>query len=110
MPFILGASEKPLTKESFANMFADACRAAGVKTSARELRKIAAQWAADAGATVSEMKAVFGWGCGRMALQYTQTADRRRFAIKGGKPVVTFKACDRDRAPVAETLKKITRF
>ena len=70
MPFILGANGKPLTKESFGNMFQDACRAAGVKTSARGLRKIAAQGAADAGATVSEMKAVFGWGCGRKPLQY----------------------------------------
>lgn len=40
----------------------------------------------------------------------SRTADRRRFAVKGGKPVVTFKAFDRDRAPVAETLEKITRF
>ncbi|PJF08872.1 hypothetical protein CUR21_10335 [Pseudorhodobacter sp. MZDSW-24AT] len=85
MPFILGANGKPLTKESFANIFADACRAAGVKTSARGLRKIAAQGATDAGATVSEMKAVFGWDSGRMALQYTRTADPRRLAINEGR-------------------------
>jgi integrase len=39
--FICGANGKPMTKESFGNMFRDACRAAGIKRSAHGLRKLA---------------------------------------------------------------------
>ena len=82
MTFIVGANGKPLDKRSFGNQFRKACRAAGVKRSAHGLRKIAATRAANAGATVAQLEAIFGWIGGRMASHYTRTADRRRLSIE----------------------------
>ncbi len=81
--FIIGKSGNPLTKESFGNFFRSACNEAGVKKSAHGLRKIAATRAAEAGATVAELEAMFGWNGGRMASLYTKTANRRRLALRG---------------------------
>jgi integrase len=78
--FIVGESGKPFTKESFGNEFRRACRAAGVPGSAHGLRKVAATRAANNGATVAELEAIFGWTGGRMASLYTRGADRRRLA------------------------------
>ena len=36
--------------------------------------------AANAGATVAELEAIFGWSGGSMAALYTRAADRRRLA------------------------------
>lgn len=80
LTFIAGAKGAPLTKESFGNMFADACAAAGVEKSAHGLRKIGATRAANNGATVAELEAIFGWTGGGMASLYTRAADRERLA------------------------------
>jgi integrase len=82
LAFIAGASGEPLTKESFGNLFREACDAAGVPGSAHGVRKIAATRAANAGATVAQLEAIFGWQGGTMASLYTRTADRRRLAIE----------------------------
>jgi integrase len=81
LAFIAGENGRPLTKESFGNLFRQACRAAGVSGSAHGLRKVAATRAANNGATVAELEAIFGWTGGRMASHYTRTADRRRLAL-----------------------------
>ena len=81
LAFIVGESGQPLTKESFGNVFRRACRAAGVPGSAHGVRKIAATRAANAGATVAQLEAIFGWSGGRMASLYTRAADRRRLAM-----------------------------
>jgi integrase len=80
LTFIVGANGKPLDKRSFGNQFRKACRAAGVQRSAHGLRKVAATRAANAGATVAELEAIFGWTGGRMASLYTRAADRRQLA------------------------------
>ena len=80
LTFIAGENGCPLTKESFGNLFRDACRAAGVSGSAHGVRKIAATRAANAGATVAELEAIFGWSGGKMAALYTRAADRQRLA------------------------------
>ena len=80
LTFIIGANGKPLDKRSFGNQFRKACRAAGVQRSAHGLRKVAATRAANAGATVAELEAIFGWTGGRMASLYTRAADRRQLA------------------------------
>jgi integrase len=80
LTFIVGANGRPLTKESFGNEFRHACRAAGVPGSAHGVRKIAATRAANAGATVAQLEAIFGWFGGTMASLYTRAADRRRLA------------------------------
>lgn len=81
LAFICGASGKPLTKESFGNFFKVACKQAGIADkSAHGLRKIGATRAANNGATVAELEAIFGWQGGQMAALYTREADRRRLA------------------------------
>jgi len=80
LAFICGANGKPFTKESFGNAFADACRAAGIRKSAHGLRKIGATRAANNGATVAQLNAIFGWTGSKMAAHYTRAADRRRLA------------------------------
>jgi integrase len=82
LAYIAGESGRPLTKESFGNLFRKACRAAGLENrSAHGLRKAAATRAANAGATVAQLEAIFGWSGGTMAALYTRAADRRRLAI-----------------------------
>ena len=61
LTYIVGEGGKPLTKESFGNLFRAACNAAGVPGSAHGVRKIAATRAANAGATVAQLEAIFGW-------------------------------------------------
>jgi integrase len=79
LTFIVGANGKPLTKETFGNEFKAACKT-GVPGSAHGVRKIAATRAANAGATVAQLEAIFGWTGGTMASLYTRKADRRRLA------------------------------
>ncbi|EJW12763.1 Integrase [Rhodovulum sp. PH10] len=82
LAFICGASGKPLTKESFGNYFREACESAGLakRKSAHGVRKIGATRAAENGATVAELEAIFGWRGGGMASLYTREADRARLA------------------------------
>jgi integrase len=80
LAFICGANGKPLTKESFGNAFSESCRMAGVRKSAHGVRKIGATRAAENGATVAELEAIFGWQGGGMASLYTRAADRARLA------------------------------
>jgi hypothetical protein len=56
LTFIAGERGQPLTKESFGNVFRDACRAAKVPGSAHGVRKIAATRAANHGATVAPVR------------------------------------------------------
>jgi integrase len=88
LAFICGESGKPLTKETFGNAFREACRAAGVAKSAHGVRKIGATRAAENGATVAELEAIFGWSGGGMAALYTRAADRARLA-KGAMSKLT---------------------
>lgn len=80
LAFICGVKGNPLVKEAFGEAFRVACHAAGVRKSAHGLRKIGATRAADNGATVAELEALFGWSGGGMAALYTRSADRRRLA------------------------------
>jgi integrase len=83
LAFICGKSGKPLTKESFGNAFKDACKAAGLHNrSAHGCRKIAATRAAEAGATVAQLNAIFAWKGMAMASLYTEAADRKRLALE----------------------------
>ncbi|WP_410007245.1 tyrosine-type recombinase/integrase [Bartonella sp. HY406] len=80
LAFICGANKQPLTKESFGNQFRKACRAAGIEKSAHGVRKISATRAANAGATVAQLKALFGWEADKMASLYTKSADHQQLA------------------------------
>jgi len=83
LTFVCGANGRPLVKESFGNLFRKACLAADVNKSAHGIRKLAATRIADAGATVAELEAIFGWSGGGMASLYTRTSDRTRLAKSG---------------------------
>jgi integrase len=89
LAFVCGANGKPMTKESFGNAFRDSCRAAGIKKSAHGLRKLAATRAADAGASIWQLNAMFGWTGTKMASHYTQAFERKRAAREGFKKLVT---------------------
>jgi integrase len=81
LTFICGKQGRPLTKEAFGNVFKDACVGAGIlDKSAHGVRKIAATTAANNGATVSQLKALFGWESDTMPALYTRAADRERLA------------------------------
>jgi integrase len=82
LSFIVGENGKPLTKESFGNLFRDACRAAGVPGSAHGVRKLAATRMANNGATEAQLMAVFGWTDSKMAAHYTRSANRKRLAAQ----------------------------
>ena len=82
LTFIVGEIGQPLTKKSFGNLFRAACKTAGVPGSAHSVRKIAATRAANAGATVAQLEAIFGWSGGTMASHYTRSADRQRLAVE----------------------------
>jgi len=85
LTFICGERRRPLTKESFGNMFKRACRDAGVnapKKAAHGLRKIAATRAAENGATEFELMAIFGWLDPKMAAHYVRAANRKRLAAQ----------------------------
>ena len=86
--FIVGANGKPMAKDSFGNAFHLACRAAGIKKSAHGLRKLAATRAAEAGANIWQLNAMFGWTGTKMASYYTQQFERKRAAREGFKKLV----------------------
>jgi integrase len=83
LAFIGKSDGAPMSKESFGNWFRTACEAAGVPGSAHGLRKSGATRAANNGATVAQLEAIFGWSGGKMASLYTRTADRKRLAREG---------------------------
>lgn len=80
LAWICGERGQPLAKESFGNEFREACNAANVRKSAHGLRKLAATEAAEAGLSVAELEALFGWTGGTMASHYTRTANRKHLA------------------------------
>lgn len=92
LAWICGARGEPLTKESFGNLFRSACNEAGIEKSAHGLRKLAATKAAEAGLSVAEIEALFGWEGGRMASHYTKTANRRSLAIQAAGKIANAKS------------------
>jgi len=82
LSFIVGENGRALTKESFGNLFRDACRAAGVPGSAHSVRKLAATRMANNGATEAQLMAMFGWTDPKMAAHYTRSANRKRLAVQ----------------------------
>lgn len=54
------------------------------------MRKIAATRAADNGATVHQLMAIFAWRSPAMALLYTREANRRRLAREAGHMLANY--------------------
>jgi integrase len=74
------ARGRPFKKESFGNEVSQAARQAGTTKSAHGVRKIAATIAAENGATVHELMALFGWTTIQQAEVYTREAERARLS------------------------------
>jgi integrase len=70
----------PMRPLSYGNWFREAAKAAGVNGSPHGLRKAAASALAEAGATVPELNAVFGWQGSAMAMHYIEKANREKLA------------------------------
>ena len=84
LAFLVSERGTPFVKESFGNWFRSACKEAGCPGSAHGLRKAGATRAANNGATVHQLMALFGWKTEKMALVYTRKADRKRLAQTAG--------------------------
>ena len=80
LAFIATKGGRPMTPGSFGFWFHEACKAAGVPGSAHGLRKAGATRAANNGATVAQLNAIYGWTGEKMAVLYTRSADRVRLA------------------------------
>ncbi|MGE3711030.1 MAG: tyrosine-type recombinase/integrase, partial [Hyphomicrobiaceae bacterium] len=84
LTYLVTSFGKPYTANGFGNWFRDACRQAGLRDcSAHGLRKASATLAAEQGATVHQLMAIFGWLSMREAERYTKAAERRRMAGSG---------------------------
>lgn len=83
LSIIASKKGQPIRKESLGTLFKEACKAAGIPNkSAHGIRKAAATRAANNGATVATLEAIFGWEGGQMASLYTRAADRRKLAAE----------------------------
>jgi integrase len=80
--FLLETSHgKSFSPNGFGNWFKDRCREAGLpRCSAHGLRKAGATIAAENGATIHQLMAIFDWATPGQALPYTAGADRKRLA------------------------------
>lgn len=82
LAFLVTNFGKPFTAAGFGNWFAEQCKAAGVDGRAHGLRKAAATFAAENGATPHDLMAIFGWQSLQEAELYTKAADRKRAAMQ----------------------------
>ena len=81
MTFLVTQFGKPFTANGFGGWFRRRCNEAGLpQCSAHGLRKAAASVAAERGATVHQLMALFGWMTMRQAETYTRQASRRQMA------------------------------
>jgi integrase len=81
--FLETAFGKPFTSNGFGNWFRARCDEAGLpQCSAHGLRKAGATLAAEKGATVHQLMAIFDWRTTAQATPYTQAADRKRLAAQ----------------------------
>jgi integrase len=72
---------KPFTAGGFGGWFRNRCDEAGLpQCTAHGLRKAGATLAAENGATVHQLMAIFDWSNPAQAEPYTAAADRRRMA------------------------------
>ena len=81
LTFLTTEHGRPFTSEaSFGMWFGKQCAAAGVPGRAHGLRKAGATLAAENGATVHQLMAIFGWLTLAEAETYTRAAERKKMA------------------------------
>jgi integrase len=86
LTFLITAQGKPFSAAGFGNWFRDVCNQAGLpkRCTSQGLRKAAATYLADRGATTTQLMAWFGWKTASEAECYTRGADRKRNAAAAG--------------------------
>jgi integrase len=97
LTFLVTQSGRAWVKESFGNWFREAARKAGCPGSAHGMRKAGATRAAENGATVLQLMAMYGWRTAKMALHYTEAADRARLAREGAQLLLPAQAANKKR-------------
>jgi site-specific recombinase XerD len=90
LTFLVTAQGKPFTAAGFGNHFRDLCAAAGLpsRCTSHGLRKAAATYLAEQGATDHQLMAWFGWTSISQAQVYTKAANRKLMA-KGAAKLVS---------------------
>ena len=89
LTFLSAKHGRPFSAAGFGNWFRDRCNEAGLpKCSAHGLRKAGAALAAENGATVHELMAIFGWLTINQAELYTRKAQRKKLAGRAGELLV----------------------
>jgi integrase len=73
------------TNKTYGEWFVKRCREAGVPGTAHGLRKAGAVLAAERGATVHQMMAIFGWKSEQMPTRYTEAANRKKMGLEHGQ-------------------------
>jgi integrase len=83
LTYLVTEHGRPFSAKGFGNKMRDWCNQAGLPhCSAHGLRKIGATIAAENGATVNQLMAIFDWDTPAQAKIYTDAADRKRLAAE----------------------------
>lgn len=83
LTFLVTAHGKPFTANGFGNKMRDWCNQAGLpQCSAHGLRKLGATIAAENGATLAELMAMFDWSSPRIAMKYIEAANKKKLAAQ----------------------------
>lgn len=97
LTYLTAVQGKPYTHGGFGNWFKRRCVEAGLgHCSAHGLRKGGATIAADRGATVHQLKAIYGWRTLKDAARYTEKADMDRLAKEAMHLVIPERKKTRD--------------
>jgi len=89
LTYLITEQGRPFTAAGFGNWFRDRCNEAELpQCSAHGLRKAGAALAAENGATVHELMAIFGWLTMKEAERYTGAARRKKLARNAARLLV----------------------
>jgi len=98
--FLVTSFNKPFTAKGFGNWFGKHCKKAGVPGRAHGLRKAAATFSANAGATPQQLMAMFGWTDPKMAEHYTKESDKRKLAYDAAMALLDGQMQDQKASPI----------
>jgi integrase len=89
LTFLVTAQGKPFSAAGFGNWFREICNEAALpkRCTSHGLRKAAATYLANRGATTTQLMGWFGWKTASEAERYTRGADRKRNAAAAGRLV-----------------------
>jgi site-specific recombinase XerD len=87
LTFLITAQGKPFTAAGFGNWFRDVCRKAKLpeRCTSHGLRKAAATYLAEQGATDHELMSWFGWTSISQAQAYTRAANRKKMSMNASR-------------------------